>query len=165
MVLSLIATIFLTLTFLAGAFGMNSTVDGGFTIPIVNSENGPLVFYLMCAVLFLIIHLFFVSKGWIEPYSVLNYFLKALFGKRRIKKMIEENDLKSSIAVAVNEVAIQRARSASGNDTHHNGENTDTIEGKRARSLSVTALFKSPASSPTISRPAPSTDSFVMRGR
>eukprot|EP01034_Spumella_vulgaris_P024737 gene24737-31114_t len=164
MVLSLIATIFLPLTFLAGVFGMNFTVDGGFTISLVNSENGPLVFYLMCAVLFVIIHLFFVSKGWIEPYSVLNYFLKAMFGKRRIKKMIEENDLKSSIAAAVNEVAIQRARSASGNDTHHSVENNDAIEGKRARSLSVTALFKSPASSLKVSRPTPSADRFIMRG-
>jgi Mg2+ and Co2+ transporter CorA len=46
--LSLIATIFLPLTFFAGVYGMNFTIDGGFTIPMLNYSNGPLIFYTMC---------------------------------------------------------------------------------------------------------------------
>lgn len=47
-VLSLIATIFLPLTFFAGIYGMNFTVDGGFSIPMLNSPDGPVIFYWMC---------------------------------------------------------------------------------------------------------------------
>jgi Mg2+ and Co2+ transporter CorA len=46
--LSLVATIFLPLTFFAGVFGMNFTVDGGYTIPLLNMKHGPAVFDILC---------------------------------------------------------------------------------------------------------------------
>ena len=46
--LSLIATTFLPLTFFAGVFGMNFTVDGGYTIALLNSPDGPNVFIMLC---------------------------------------------------------------------------------------------------------------------
>jgi hypothetical protein len=47
-ILSLVATIFLPLTFFAGVFGMNFTVDGGYTIELLNMKHGPTVFIFMC---------------------------------------------------------------------------------------------------------------------
>eukprot|EP00981_Chlorochromonas_danica_P006148 scaffold1290_cov248-Ochromonas_danica.AAC.33 len=44
LVLSLIATIFLPLTFLAGVFGMNFQENGGYTIGMLNYKYGPLIF-------------------------------------------------------------------------------------------------------------------------
>jgi Mg2+ and Co2+ transporter CorA len=46
--LSLIATTFLPLTFFAGVFGMNFTVDGGYTIDLLNVSYGPTVFIVLC---------------------------------------------------------------------------------------------------------------------
>ena len=47
-ILSLVATIFLPLTFFAGVFGMNFTVDGGYTMQLLNSPHGPTIFIVMC---------------------------------------------------------------------------------------------------------------------
>ncbi|RYH12484.1 hypothetical protein EON65_38205 [archaeon] len=47
-VLSLIATLFLPLTFLAGVFGMNFQEDGGYSIALLNYKHGPMVFTAMC---------------------------------------------------------------------------------------------------------------------
>lgn len=48
-VLSLIATIFLPMTFIAGVFGMNFQVNGNSSIGMLNVSYGPTLFYLMCA--------------------------------------------------------------------------------------------------------------------
>lgn len=48
MTLSLVATIFLPLTFLASVFGMNFQVDGGYSIELLNKNFGPTIFYLLC---------------------------------------------------------------------------------------------------------------------
>lgn len=87
LVLSLIATIFLPLTFLASVFGMNFAENGGYTIGMLNYKYGPMIFSLMCAckpplpscspppfllcltpaaVCFVCIFVFFVYQGWIE---------------------------------------------------------------------------------------------------
>ena len=76
MLLSLVATIFLPVTFLTGVFGMNFTIDGGFTIDLVNSPYGPGVFYMMCGIVVIFILSYFISKGWIELYSIKVYFQK-----------------------------------------------------------------------------------------
>lgn len=49
MVLSLIATTFMPLTFLAGIFGMNFQENGGYSISLLNENYGPALFYAMCA--------------------------------------------------------------------------------------------------------------------
>jgi Mg2+ and Co2+ transporter CorA len=64
--LSLIATIFLPLTFFAGVFGMNFTVDGGFTIGMLNDAQGPAIFYWMCAGTAVASFAFFVYQGWVD---------------------------------------------------------------------------------------------------
>eukprot|EP01040_Poterioochromonas_malhamensis_P011907 gene11907-12991_t len=48
--LSLIATTFLPLTFFAGVFGMNFTVDGGYSLDLLNAPYGPNVFVALCLV-------------------------------------------------------------------------------------------------------------------
>lgn len=93
MVLSLIATVFLPATFLTGVFGMNFTVDGGFTIPLVNKPYGPFVFYFICTGLFVCSCLYFFSMGWIELYPIYRYFLKCCCGKRRVVKWEEDGKL------------------------------------------------------------------------
>jgi Mg2+ and Co2+ transporter CorA len=64
--LSLIATIFLPLTFLSGVFGMNFTVDGGFTIGMLNDAQGPAIFCWMCAGTAVLSIAFFVYQGWVD---------------------------------------------------------------------------------------------------
>jgi len=68
-VLSLIATIFLPLTFLAGVFGMNFQEDGGFSIGLLNQDYGPTVFYSMCTCKFNYFHLSFFFS-----YKMFQYF-------------------------------------------------------------------------------------------
>jgi Mg2+ and Co2+ transporter CorA len=43
--LALIATVFLPLTFIASVYGMNFQVDGGYSIPLLNYQHGPEVFW------------------------------------------------------------------------------------------------------------------------
>jgi hypothetical protein len=64
--LSLVATIFLPITFLSGVFGMNFVVDGGLTMEILNSPKGPLVFYALCIVVVLLNVLIFFYSGYIS---------------------------------------------------------------------------------------------------
>lgn len=47
-VLSLVATVFLPLTFFAGVFGMNFQEDGGYSIGLLNEKHGPTAFYMLC---------------------------------------------------------------------------------------------------------------------
>jgi hypothetical protein len=59
-ILSLIATTFLPLSFFAGVFGMNFTVDGGYTISLLNQNYGPDVFIGLCLCKSLVIFFFLV---------------------------------------------------------------------------------------------------------
>lgn len=62
--LSLIATVFLPVTFLSGVFGMNFEKGGSYTDPLLNSPRGPLYFWLMCLVVLLLNVLYFIGNGW-----------------------------------------------------------------------------------------------------
>lgn len=46
--LSLIGTLFLPMTFFAGVFGMNFQVGGDYTMTWLNDKDGPFAFYAMC---------------------------------------------------------------------------------------------------------------------
>ncbi len=69
------------------------TLCVGFTIGIVNSTFGPLVFYIMCVTVFVVILAYFVSKGWIEVASITSYLRKLVCGRKKNKpKFAVEND-------------------------------------------------------------------------
>lgn len=92
LVLSLIATIFLPATFLTGVFGMNFSVDGGFTIGLVNDPYGPYAFYGMCAAVVAVSFAYFLSMRWIEAFDFIRYFVKLLCGRSRANRLLRGND-------------------------------------------------------------------------
>lgn len=67
--LSLVATIFLPITFLSGVFGMNFVVDGGYTMEILNAPKGPVLFYGLCIAVVLLNVLVFFYSGYISVNS------------------------------------------------------------------------------------------------
>jgi hypothetical protein len=81
MLLSLVATVFLPITFFTGVFGMNFQVNGGYTIDLLNQKYGPLVFYLMCISVVLICLYSFVKQGWIENMIYVEFLIKLFFGR------------------------------------------------------------------------------------
>lgn len=81
---TLIATVFLPLTFFAGIFGMNFQVDGGYdmasllflsltsisyTMELLNRKHGPEFFWLLCVLVILLNIYFFLSTGLITLYE------------------------------------------------------------------------------------------------
>jgi Mg2+ and Co2+ transporter CorA len=60
-VLSLVSTVFLPLTFIAGVFGMNFS-NGGILVYILNMRNGTNVFWIGCASCVLYCLYVFVAK-------------------------------------------------------------------------------------------------------
>lgn len=68
--LSLIATVFLPLTFFAGVFGMNFEVKGGYTMAIINQTYGPNVFYALCIINCVICFYYFAKMGWVSDYNL-----------------------------------------------------------------------------------------------
>lgn len=64
-VLSLVATIFLPLTFIAGVFGMNFE-KGGIIVWMLRMRNGTDWFWGSCAVCCVICIAYFVYKGWLD---------------------------------------------------------------------------------------------------
>jgi len=91
MLLSLIATVFLPMTFFTGVFGMNFTVDGGYTIDLVNKYYGPAIFYALCGGVILLCWLLFLSKGWIEPFFVFYVLVRWVAGKEGVAKLRRMN--------------------------------------------------------------------------
>jgi hypothetical protein len=91
LVLSLIATIFLPATFLTGVFGMNFQEHAGYTIEIVNSKFGPLVFYCICVALAFSLCLYYISMGWIEAFGWVRYILNMVLGKRGMIRVLGED--------------------------------------------------------------------------
>lgn len=68
--LSLVATVFLPMTFLTGVFGMNFQFAGGngmYTIPIVNNPDGPMYFLYMCLATAAAAIVYFILNGWLNP--------------------------------------------------------------------------------------------------
>jgi magnesium transporter len=64
--LTIIATIFIPLTFLAGVYGMNfNTEKGMFNMPELNWEYGYIFFWLMAVLITGILLLFFKRKKWL----------------------------------------------------------------------------------------------------
>lgn len=82
LVLSLIATIFLPATFLAGVFGMNFQKGHSYYIGLLNVPYGPMVFYLLCGAITLLISCYYLYAGWIEPFYSSRLLLKLLLGKQ-----------------------------------------------------------------------------------
>lgn len=86
MILSLIATVFLPITFLTGVFGMNFQEHGGYTINLVNNKHGPYVFYSMCILVFIFCMVFFINQGWIEPFFTVEWALYYICGESTAKR-------------------------------------------------------------------------------
>ncbi len=101
--LSLIATTFLPLTFLAGVFGMNFERNSDYTIELLNMESGPLIFSLMCVLCFLVSVTYFLAQGWIEIALV-----------RKLHKMVSPNKIddsrKTASPNAMRRAEIEEAR-------------------------------------------------------
>jgi hypothetical protein len=129
LVLSLIATVFLPATFLTGVFGMNFQEHGGYTIQIVNSKYGPLVFYCLCFSLAVSLSLYYISMGWIEAFASIRYVLTSLFGKRGMIRILgvdfeedvnddppEKNEQLVNVAGLVQGASISSARFSSGGE-------------------------------------------------
>lgn len=88
MLLSLVATAFLPMTFFTGVFGMNFQIDGGYTMELVNAPYGPTVFYVLCLLVLLTSWLIFLSKGWIEPFFITSLPCgKLFFGSKSSGRM------------------------------------------------------------------------------
>eukprot|EP01038_Epipyxis_sp_PR26KG_P012554 gene12554-16836_t len=102
MLLSLVATIFLPVTFFTGVFGMNFQVDGGYTIGMVNDPRGPFIFILMCIAVFILSFSFFISTGWIEVYPLFRQIFVLFCGKSfcRNAQSVDMLDARDSIAIA-----------------------------------------------------------------
>ncbi len=81
----------------------------GFTIDLVNSPNGPIVFYSECAAVFAVIILYYVSKGWIDAYSIKKYFKTLLCGKNRSKQFLLEEDFRNERAAKTTSTPIKTA--------------------------------------------------------
>lgn len=64
-VLSLVATVFLPLTFFAGIFGMNFE-SGGIIVYMLQQHNGTNWFWGSCVVTCVICGYIFVKKGWMD---------------------------------------------------------------------------------------------------
>jgi Mg2+ and Co2+ transporter CorA len=64
-VLSLVATVFLPLTFIAGVFGMNFS-NGGVLVYMLDAKRGENYFWGSCAACVLLCVYIFISKGWID---------------------------------------------------------------------------------------------------
>ena len=64
-VLSLVATVFLPLTFIAGIFGMNFQ-NGGILVKMLHQRNGTNWFWGSCASCVVICIYIFVRKGWMD---------------------------------------------------------------------------------------------------
>lgn len=82
LVLSLIATIFLPATFLAGVFGMNFQKGNAYSIGLLNVPYGPTVFYLLCGAITVLFSCYYLYVGWIEPFYSVRILLKLLLGKQ-----------------------------------------------------------------------------------
>eukprot|EP01039_Chlorochromonas_danica_P008152 gene8153-8994_t len=107
LVLSLIATIFLPLTFLAGVFGMNFQENGGYTIGMLNYKYGPLVFSMMCTFCFIIIFSFFIYQGWIE----LGIFAKIFRNiHRTTNQQIDDSEKDTTNTRAARRASVEEAR-------------------------------------------------------
>lgn len=65
-VLTLIATIFIPLTFVAGVYGMNFDTDSPWNMPELKWRYGYVAFWALIAVTTLTMVLVFRSRGWIE---------------------------------------------------------------------------------------------------
>lgn len=62
-ILSLVSTLFLPLTVIAGAFGMNFAMgDGGLVVFVLKNEHGMSAFLFICGMAVLMVILFFHSK-------------------------------------------------------------------------------------------------------
>eukprot|EP00597_Dinobryon_sp_UTEXLB2267_P004711 CAMPEP_0170070906 /NCGR_PEP_ID=MMETSP0019_2-20121128/9029_1 /TAXON_ID=98059 /ORGANISM="Dinobryon sp., Strain UTEXLB2267" /LENGTH=490 /DNA_ID=CAMNT_0010279315 /DNA_START=280 /DNA_END=1752 /DNA_ORIENTATION=- len=75
-ILSLVATVFLPLTFLTGVFGMNFQLHAEYSMPILNDPNGPIYFAWLSVAITILIYTYFASNGWIT----------FIFSPRKIKK-------------------------------------------------------------------------------
>jgi hypothetical protein len=64
-VLSLVATVFLPLTFIAGVFGMNFS-NGGVLVYMLDTSRGENYFWGSCAFCVVLCLYIFISKGWID---------------------------------------------------------------------------------------------------
>jgi magnesium transporter len=64
-VLSLVATVFLPLTFIAGVFGMNFS-NGGALVYMLDTAHGENYFWGSCAFCVLLCFYIFISKGWMD---------------------------------------------------------------------------------------------------
>lgn len=71
--LSLVATIFLPITFLAGVFGMNFVEGGDYTMMVLNKKWGPDVFYAVCSGVVLLNVLIFLHSGYISWWTLLKF--------------------------------------------------------------------------------------------
>eukprot|EP01041_Mallomonas_annulata_P009594 gene9594-19946_t len=64
MTVTIIVTVTVTVT--VGVFGMNFTIDGGYTDPLLNRQKGPLFFWMMCLAVLLLNVMYFIRKGWLS---------------------------------------------------------------------------------------------------
>lgn len=69
-VLSLVATVFLPITFFTAMYGMNFQVDGGMTMGMLDAWYGVYVFYAMCFTSAVCCIVYFSYQGWISPPNI-----------------------------------------------------------------------------------------------
>lgn len=70
-VLSLVATVFLPLTFIAGVFGMNFS-NGGILVHVLHMNNGTTVFWISCVICVLYCFSVFIAKVRIASHMMLS---------------------------------------------------------------------------------------------
>lgn len=66
-VLTVIATIFIPLTFLAGVFGMNFDTSKPGNMPELSMPYGYVLFWIVCVVLLVVLLVVFRRRGWLGP--------------------------------------------------------------------------------------------------
>lgn len=101
--MTLVATVFLPLTFIASLYGMNFEKDGGYSIGLLNDAHGPEVFWAMCVFVFFLNVIFFLRSGYISWNSTYKWLVEDEEAERKEAIMEElrrakESSLRRSIA-------------------------------------------------------------------
>jgi hypothetical protein len=101
--MTLVATVFLPLTFIASVYGMNFEVNGGYSIGLLNDKHGPEVFWAMCVFVLIVNLMIFLRSGFISWTSTYKWLVEDEETERKEAiveelRRVKESKIRRSIA-------------------------------------------------------------------